>query len=174
MHNLYAFWAYYTQYLCWFCTYKPLFFSHYTMPCADLSKRQACVRTSLMRVLELDCDLQVNKKKKKEAGISTRAFPLESPGKNVFSKRLFHYHWGLRSYICIVSSVLFECWYKQVANRNFFVSFSVPKMPFVSYTNHGPESNERDIDYNILYCTIYCFAQYYSPGAKSGHSLFVL
>ena len=54
------------------------------------------------------------------------------------------------------------------------MSFSVPKMPFVSYTNHGPESDERDVDYNILYCTIYCFAQYYSPGAKSGHSLFVL
>ena len=46
-----------------------------------------------MRVKELDCDLQLNKKKKKkEAEISTRAFPLESPGKNVFSKRLFHYH----------------------------------------------------------------------------------
>ena len=80
VHILYAFWAYYTQYLCWFCTAKaslrpPL---HHAM--CSLVKRHACVRAKRLRMRDKDltaiCD---RTKKNNEAGISTRAFPLESP-----------------------------------------------------------------------------------------------
>ena len=48
----------------------------------SLVKRHACVRAKSLHMRdEDDCDLRPNEKKN-VAGISTRAFPLESPSKN--------------------------------------------------------------------------------------------
>ena len=59
-----------------FARRKLLFLRHYNIPCAHPSKRQACVRTSLIRVKDLTtiCNSTRN-----QAGILTREFPLESP-----------------------------------------------------------------------------------------------
>ena len=52
---------------------KPLFFRHYTIACANRPK------TSRLRVKDLTAICDWKKKKKKDGGILTRAFPLESP-----------------------------------------------------------------------------------------------
>ena len=69
------------------------------MPCADQSKRQACVRTSLMRVKELDCDLQLNKKKKKKKP----EFQLE---RFLWKARVKMY--SARNYFIIIDSLIEE------------------------------------------------------------------
>ena len=51
------------------------FVLHYTMPCAHWSKHRACVRVKKLRMR--------NEEKKKKAGISTRAFPLECPSNKI-------------------------------------------------------------------------------------------
>ena len=82
VHILYAFWAYFTQCLRWFCTAKA-----YHRPPLHHGV-SSFLKTSPMRQSQkvahawwgLDRDLRPNEKKKKnQAGISTRAFPLESP-----------------------------------------------------------------------------------------------
>ena len=66
-----------------FAPRKLLFVRHYTMPCAHQSKRRACVRVKRLRMRDEDLSAICDRtKKKKEAGILTRAFPLESPSKN--------------------------------------------------------------------------------------------
>ena len=52
------------------------FVRHYTMPCAHWSKHRACVRVKRLR-------MRNEEKKKKKAGISTRAFPLECPSNKI-------------------------------------------------------------------------------------------
>ena len=71
VHILCAFWTYYTQCLCWFCTAKaslrpPL---HHAM-CSLVKRHARVMRTWLLFATE---------RKKKEARISTQSFPLESP-----------------------------------------------------------------------------------------------
>ena len=85
VHILYVFWAYYTQSPCWFCTTKaslrpPL---HHAMCSLVKASRMRQSQKVAHAWWGLDCDLRPNeRKKKKEAGILTRAFPLESPSKN--------------------------------------------------------------------------------------------
>ena len=52
------------------------FVRHYTMPCAHWSKHRACVRVKRLR-------MRNEGKKKNQAGISTRAFPLECPSNKI-------------------------------------------------------------------------------------------
>ena len=54
------------------------FVRHYTMPCAHWSKHRACVRVKRLRMRN-----EGKKKKKNQAGISTRAFPLECPSNKI-------------------------------------------------------------------------------------------
>ena len=54
------------------------FVRHYTMPCAHWSKHRACVRVKKLRMRN-----EEEKKKKNQAGISTRAFPLECPSNKI-------------------------------------------------------------------------------------------
>ena len=54
------------------------FVRHYTMPCAHWSKHRACVRVKRLRMRN-----EGEKKKKNQAGISTRAFPLECPSNKI-------------------------------------------------------------------------------------------
>ena len=55
------------------------FVRHYTMPCAHWSKHRACVRVKKLRMR----NEEEKKKKKNQAGISTRAFPLECPSNKI-------------------------------------------------------------------------------------------
>ena len=63
-----------------FAPRKLLIVRHYTMACPHSSKRRPCVRVKRLRMRDEDltaiCD---RTKKRNQAGISTRAFPLESP-----------------------------------------------------------------------------------------------
>ena len=112
-HILYAFSAYYTQYLCWFCTAKTSLLppSHH-MPRAHQWKDRACVweKKKDRRACVLRTWLRfATKRKKNEVGISNRAFPLESPSKNVSSLELTWAHgaymsWGLRVPFRLVKS----------------------------------------------------------------------
>ena len=92
VHILYAFWAYYTQYLCWFCTAKPLISRHYTMPNARQSKRCACVivNTSCMRVKYLTAEISTRApecKRKSETSSTQRPSEL----RNDWHPRKQHY-----------------------------------------------------------------------------------
>ena len=96
-HILYAFWASYTLCLCRFCAAKASLRSSsaITLFCVLISqKRRACVRLKRLRIRDEDltviCDLT---EKKNQAGISTRASPLESPSNKVQCvPRLKHYN----------------------------------------------------------------------------------
>ena len=84
VHILYAFWAYYTECLRWFCNAKaslrpPL---HHTICSLVKTWRMRHGQDTAHTWWGVDCDLQPNEKKKNEARISTRAFPLESPSKS--------------------------------------------------------------------------------------------
>ena len=90
VHILYAFWAYCTQCLCWFCTAKA---SHRPPLYHGVS---SFLTTSPVRQSQkvahawwgLDRDLRPNEKKKNQTGISTRAFPLESPSNKTCVKTI--------------------------------------------------------------------------------------
>ena len=74
----------------YFAPRKLLVVRHYTMACPHSSKRRPCVRVKRLRMRDawwgLDRDLRPNEKKKNHAGISTRAFSLESPSNKTYVK----------------------------------------------------------------------------------------
>ena len=79
VHILYAFLAYYTQCLCWFCTAKASF--HLPLHHATCSWLKTSPIRQSQRLRRRDLDLTAicdRTKKKIQAGISTRAFPLGS------------------------------------------------------------------------------------------------
>ena len=58
------------------------FYSSAISLCAYYSKRRACVRVYRLHMRDKDLTAICDRTKKNQAGISTRAFPLESPSKN--------------------------------------------------------------------------------------------
>ena len=80
VYILYAFWAQYTQYLCWFfAPQKLLIIRHNTMPRAHQSKRRACVRVKTSRMCVEDLTVICIWTQKKRLEFQLGRFVLKAP-----------------------------------------------------------------------------------------------
>ena len=74
-------------------SFSSLFVRYYTILCAHKSKRRACVRLKRLRMRDKNLTVICDRTGKNQAGISTRASPLESPSNKVQCvPRLKHYN----------------------------------------------------------------------------------